>query len=88
MTTVGRLAHYAAKCSIQIRPTVSVVGVTHEYQHRYAREITDGIALEPTQPVESWGGIMFQAFVTIGTVISALLFLANLPALYDLFRGL
>lgn len=68
MTTVGRLADYAPKCSIQIRPTVSVVGVTHEYQHRYAREITDGLPLEPTQPVESWGKTFVAA---LGIIVFA-----------------
>lgn len=72
------LAASARRISAQIIPLrAPVYAVTCEHQHRFSRGISDGIALEPTQPVESWGKAFVGGLLIFAVFIPSILFLTG-----------
>lgn len=60
MPVVGRLAEYAAKCSIQIVPLrAPVYATTAEFPQKFSRTRSDGLPLEKTKPIEPmWHSVL------------------------------
>jgi len=70
-----RLHDAARRASIQFSHLPSVVGVDYRYQHRFARERTDGLPLEKSPPVESWGKAAIGGLLMFAVFIPAVYFL-------------
>lgn len=72
------LQHAARRISAQIipiRPLATVHATTAEFPHRYSRCISDGLPLEKSPPIESWGKAFVGGALIFGVFIPAILFL-------------
>lgn len=76
MTTSPYLAAAARRISIQaITLRAPVYATTCEHQYRFARSRTDGLPLEKSPPVESWGKAAIGGFLIFAVFIPAVFFL-------------
>lgn len=69
-----KLHAHARRASIQFVTAPSIVGVDYRHQHKFSREISDGLPLEKTPPLspawKDWlaGALIFVIF--IGSIIT------------------
>lgn len=75
MTISPYLVHSARRASISIQPTRPIIGIVANEQMRFAREITDGIRIEPSPPLEPlWKSIVAGALTALAIVIVIVVF--------------